>query len=51
MDDHTTLSVKREPDFSPGFGFHSSVDRSKDVPPFDMDFASFLGEPTGVLSK
>ena len=50
---HTTFSVKREPDFSPGLGFQSSVqhqDATKDPGPLDMDLASFLGEP-GVASK
>ena len=49
--DHTTFSVKREPDFSPGLGFQSYLDKSKDCnTALDMDFASFLGEPA-VLSK
>lgn len=40
-------ALKREPDFSPGLGFQSSFDKSKESAPLDMDFASFLGGCAG----
>lgn len=43
--DHSTFpALKREPDFSPGVGFQTTFDKSKDQgASFDMDFSSFLG--------
>ena len=51
--DHTTFGIKREVDFSPGCGFHPSVEQRDftcDSGGLDMDLATFLGEP-GIIGE
>ena len=41
---HTTFTIKKEPDFSPGCGFRYPLENQGEESNFDMDLTKFLGE-------